>query len=67
MAEDGTGRAFLEKLVTRIITENIDEMFARLNGSKRRDITLREIAYELAKDRLRPAADGSLRIIPELL
>ena len=66
MAEDGTGRAFLEKLVTRIITENIDEMFARLNGSRRRDITLREIAYEMAKDRLRTAADGSLKIIPEL-
>lgn len=67
MAEDGTGRAFLEKLVTRIITENIDEMFSRLNGSRRRDITLREIAYEMAKDRLRPDADGSLKIIPELV
>ena len=67
MAEDGTGRVFLEKLVTRIITENIDEMFGRLRSSNRRDITLREIAYEMAKDRLRPQADGSLKIIPELL
>lgn len=67
MAEDGTGRVFLEKLVTRIITENIDEMFGRLQGSNRKDITLREIAYEMAKDRLRPGADGSLKIIPELL
>ena len=67
MAEDGTGRAFLEKLVTRIITENIDEMFSRLHTSRRKDITLREIAYEMAKDRLRPGADGSRKIIPELL
>jgi glutamate dehydrogenase/leucine dehydrogenase len=67
MSEDGTGRAFLENLVTRIITENIDEMFTRLHGSRRKDITLREIAYEMAKDRLRPGADGSLKIIPELL
>lgn len=66
MAEDGTGRAFLEKLVARIITENIDEMFSRLHGSRRKDITLREISYEMAKDRLRPGADGSLKIIPEL-
>jgi glutamate dehydrogenase/leucine dehydrogenase len=66
MQEDGTGRAFLEKLVTRIITENIDEMFGRLNSSRRKDITLREISYEMAKDRLRPGADGSLKIIPEL-
>ena len=41
-------------------------MFGRLHGSKRQDITLREIAYELAKDRLRPNPDGSLKIIPEL-
>jgi len=67
LADDGTGRAFLEKLVTRIITENIDEMFGRLNSSRRKDITLREIAYEMAKDRLRPGADGKLKIIPELL
>lgn len=66
-AEDGTGRGFLEKLVTRIITENIDEMFDRLHRSGRKDITLREISYEMAKDRLRPGPDGSLKTIPELL
>jgi glutamate dehydrogenase/leucine dehydrogenase len=67
MAEDGTGRAFLEKLCTRIITENIDEMYARLRDSRRADITLREIAFEMAKDRLRPGPDGQLKVIPELL
>ena len=67
MAEDGTGRAFLEKLCSRIITENIDEMFGRLRDSRRRDITLREIAFEMAKDRLRPGPDGQLKVIPELL
>lgn len=67
MREDGTGRAFLEKLVTRIITENIDEMFGRLAASRGKDITLREIAHEMARDRLRPHADGSLKVIPELM
>lgn len=67
LADDGMGRVFLEKLVTRIITENIDEMFGRLQSSRRKDITLREISYEMAKDRLRPGLDGKLKIIPELL
>jgi glutamate dehydrogenase/leucine dehydrogenase len=66
MAEDGTGRVYLEKLVTRIITENIDEMFARKAGHRARDVTWREIANEIARDRLRPGADGGLKIIPEL-
>ncbi|HEY4299798.1 MAG TPA: Glu/Leu/Phe/Val dehydrogenase dimerization domain-containing protein [Candidatus Didemnitutus sp.] len=66
MAEDGTGRAFLERLVTRIVTENIDEMFSRRANHRARDITWREIANEIARDRLRPGPDGSLRIIPEL-
>jgi glutamate dehydrogenase/leucine dehydrogenase len=66
MAEDGTGRAFLERVVTRIVTENIDEMFSRRAGHRVRDITWREIANEIARDRLRPGPDGSLRIIPEL-
>lgn len=66
MDEDGTGRAFLEKLVTRIVTENIDEMFARRSGHRARDITWREIANEIARDRLRPGPDGSLKVIPEL-
>ncbi len=66
MAEDGTGRAFLEKLVTRIVTENIDEMFRRRATHRAKDITWREIAGEMARDRLRPTA-GPLRIIPELM
>jgi glutamate dehydrogenase/leucine dehydrogenase len=66
MAEDGTGRAFLERVVTRIVTENIDEMFSRRASHRVRDITWREIANEMARDRLRPGPDGSLRIIPEL-
>jgi glutamate dehydrogenase (NAD(P)+) len=64
MAEDGTGRVFLEKLVTRIITENIEEMARRL--ANRKDATWREAAFEMARDRLRPGADGSLKTIPEL-
>ena len=64
MAEDGTGRAFLEQLVTRIITENVGEMARRLAG--RKDTTWREAAFELARDRLRPGTDGQLKIIPEL-
>lgn len=67
MAEDGTGRAYLEKLVTRIITENIDEMFTRRAAHRVKDITWREIANEIARDRLRPGADGLLKIIPELM
>jgi len=67
MAEDGKGRAFLEQLVTRIITENIDEMFARKASHRARDITWREIANEIARDRLRPGPDGRPRIIPELV
>jgi hypothetical protein len=67
MAEDGTGRAFIEKVVTRIITENIDEMFARRASHRAKDITWREIAHEMARDRLRPGADGKLKILPELL
>jgi len=67
MAEDGIGRAFIEKVVTRIITENIDEMFARRASHRAKDITWREIAHEMARDRLRPAADGKLKILPELL
>lgn len=65
MAEDGTGRAFLEKLVTRIITANIEEMARRLGG--RKDATWREVAFEMARDRLlpEPGATGP-RIIPEL-
>jgi glutamate dehydrogenase/leucine dehydrogenase len=66
LTPDGTGRAFLENLVTRIITENIDEMFARRRASVRRDITLREIAHEMARDRLRPGPEGAGRVIPEL-
>ncbi len=65
MEEDGTGRAFLEKLVTRIITENVAEMARRLEG--RKDATWREVAFEMARDRLRPSADGQLKIIPELM
>lgn len=64
MAEDGTGRAFLEKLVTRIITDNIEEMARRLEG--RKDATWREAAFEMARDRLRPGPDGRPKIIPEL-
>jgi glutamate dehydrogenase/leucine dehydrogenase len=67
MAEDGIGRAFIEKVVTRIITENIDEMFARRAAHRAKDITWREIAHEMARDRLRPGADGNLKILPELL
>lgn len=67
MAEDGTGRAFIEKVVTRIITENIDEMFARRASHRAKDITWREIAHEMARDRLRVGADGKLKILPELL
>ncbi len=67
MAEDGTGRAFIEKVVTRIITENIDEMFARKANHRAKDVTWREIANEIARDRLRPGADGKLKILPELL
>lgn len=67
MAEDGIGRAFIEKVVTRIITENIDEMFARHASHRARDITWREIAHEMARDRLRVGADGKLKILPELL
>jgi len=66
MAEDGTGRMFLEKLVTRIVTENIDEMFTRKAAHRARDVTWREIANEIARDRLRPGPDGSLKVIPEL-
>ncbi|HVU16876.1 MAG TPA: Glu/Leu/Phe/Val dehydrogenase dimerization domain-containing protein [Candidatus Didemnitutus sp.] len=65
-AEDGTGRAFLERVVTRIVTENIDEMFSRRANHRVRDITWREIANEIARDRLRPGPDGTLRVIPEL-
>lgn len=67
MAEDGIGRAFIEKVVTRIITENIDEMFARRASHRAKDITWREIAHEMARDRLRVGADGKLKILPELL
>jgi glutamate dehydrogenase (NAD(P)+) len=67
MAEDGTGRAFIEKVVTRIITENIDEMFARKANHRAKDVTWREIANEIARDRLRPGTDGKLKILPELL
>jgi glutamate dehydrogenase (NAD(P)+)/glutamate dehydrogenase (NADP+) len=65
-AGDGTGRVFLEQLVTRIITENIDEIFTRKANHRARDVTWREIANEVARDRLRPGPDGSLKIIPEL-
>lgn len=67
MAADGTGRAFIEQVVTRIVTENIDEMFARRAAHKVTDITWREIANEIARDRLRPGADGKLKVLPELL
>jgi glutamate dehydrogenase (NAD(P)+) len=67
MAEDGKGRAFIEKVVTRIITENIDEMFARRATHRAKDVTWREIANEIARDRLRPGADGKLKVLPELL
>ncbi len=67
MAEDGKGRAFIEKVVTRIITENIDEMFARRANHRAKDVTWRELAHEIARDRLRPAADGRLKVLPELL
>lgn len=67
MAQDGTGRAFLEQLVTRIITENIDEMFRRRDAHKVKDITWREIANEMARDRLRPGENGAGKIIPELV
>ncbi|MDP1579466.1 MAG: Glu/Leu/Phe/Val dehydrogenase dimerization domain-containing protein [Candidatus Didemnitutus sp.] len=67
MAEDGKGRAYIEKVVTRIITENIDEMFSRQANHRAKDVTWREIAHEIARDRLRPGADGSLKILPELL
>ncbi len=67
MAADGIGRAFIEQVVTRIVTENIDEMFARRAAHKVADITWREIAYEMARDRLRPGADGKIKVLPELL
>ncbi|MFI5336376.1 MAG: Glu/Leu/Phe/Val dehydrogenase [Opitutales bacterium] len=67
LAGDGTGRAFIERVVTRIITENVDEMFGRKSGHRARDVTWREIAHEMARDRLRPMADGSLKVLPELL
>jgi glutamate dehydrogenase (NAD(P)+) len=67
MAEDGTGRAFIEKVVTRIVTENIDEMFARRANHRVKDITWREIAHEISRDRLRPGPDGKLKVLPELL
>lgn len=67
MAADGTGRAFIEQVVTRIVTENVDEMFARRAGHRAKDITWREIANEIARDRLRPGADGQLKVLPELL
>ncbi|MDP2138382.1 MAG: Glu/Leu/Phe/Val dehydrogenase dimerization domain-containing protein [Candidatus Didemnitutus sp.] len=67
MAEDGTGRAFIEKVVTRIITENIDEMFSRQTNHRAKDVTWREISHEIARDRLRPSADGQLKVLPELL
>lgn len=67
MQEDGTGRAFLEKLVTRIVTENINELFLRREGRQRSDRILREIAQEMARDRLRPGPEGTLKVIPELL
>lgn len=67
MAADGTGRTFIENVVTRIVTENIDEMFARRATHRAKDITWREIANEMARDRLRPGADGKLKILPELL
>lgn len=67
MAADGTGRAFIEQVVTRIVTENIDEMFARRASHRVPDITWREIANEIARDRLRPGADGKLKVLPELL
>jgi glutamate dehydrogenase/leucine dehydrogenase len=66
LAEDGTGRAFIEKVVTRIITENVDEMFGRKAGHRARDVTWREIANEMARDRLRPLSDGTLKVLPEL-
>lgn len=61
LAADGTGRLFLERLVTRIITENIAEMAQRLK--EKPGSTWREAAIDLARDRLRP---GSLAIVPEL-
>ncbi len=67
LAADGTGRAFIEQVVTRIITENIDEMFARRAGHRAKDVTWRELAHEIARDRLRPGADGKLKVLPELL
>ena len=67
LAEDGTGRAFIEKVVTRIVTQNVDEMFGRKAGHRARDVTWREIANDLARDRLRPYADGSLKVLPELV
>ena len=67
MAADGTGRSFIENVVTRIVTENIDEMFARRATHRAKDITWREIANEMARDRLRPGVDGKLKILPELL
>ena len=66
-AGDGTGRGFIEKTITRIVTENVDEMFGRKAGHRARDVTWREIANDLARDRLRPYADGMLKILPELL
>lgn len=42
-------------------------MFSRRAAHKVQDITWREIAHEMARDRLRPGADGKLRVLPELL
>jgi len=64
-AADGTGRAFIEEVVTRIITENIDEMFARKATHRAPDVTWRELAGEIARDRLR--GEGRLKVLPELL
>jgi len=46
---------------------SFDEMFPRHASHRARDITWREIAHEMARDRLRVGADGKLKILPELL
>lgn len=59
---DGVGRKFLEDLAYRIVSENVAEIFGRVKAHKEKDITWREVAMELPKERLRTGA----AVIPEL-
>ncbi len=50
--QDGCGKAYLEQLVYNIISSNVSEIYARLAKAKNPDLMWRDVATDLAKERL---------------